>query len=117
MSIIEISIDKETFNIELKDSATTEALLQRLPFSCTMNELNGNEKYVYLEESLPTKANYSRQIHAGDVMLFGDDCLVLFYKSFRTTYSYTPIGKISDAESLRSVLGRGNVKVHFSLKH
>lgn len=116
MQVMEMTIGEKSFDIELEDSITTQALMQRLPLSFAMTELNGNEKYVYLDVSLPMNASYSGQIHAGDVMLFGDDCLVLFYKNFRTIYSYTPIGKVSDAKSLQSALGRGKVTVQLSLK-
>ncbi len=116
MRLAEMQIGENVFEIELKDSPTTEKFLKMLPATFSMQELNGNEKYVYLDESLPTNASYSGQLHAGDVMLFGDDCLVLFYKNFRTTYSYTPIGKVSDAKSLQSALGSGNVTLRFLLK-
>ena len=44
-------------------------------------------------------------------MLFGDDCLVVFYQSFATSYSYTKLGKIDNPDSLAEVLGSGNIKV------
>ena len=116
MRLAEMQIGENVFEIELKDSSTTEKFLKMLPATFHMRELNGNEKYAYLDEPLPSNANYSGQIYAGDVMLFGDDCLVLFYKNFRTIYSYTPIGKVSDAKSLQSALGRGKVTVQLSLK-
>lgn len=116
MRFVEMQIGENVFEIELKDSPTTEKFLKMLPVSFSMRELNGNEKYVYLDKPLPTNPNYSGQIHAGEVMLFGDDCLVLFYKSFRTTYSYTPIGKVTKTESFQSALGRSDVSVRFSLK-
>ena len=46
-------------------------------------------------------------------MLFGDDCLVVFYKDFKTTYSYTRIGHIENAADLEQTLGRGSVIITF----
>lgn len=74
-----------------------------------MNELNGNEKFAYLDTNLPTNSYSPKHINAGDVMLFGNNCLVIFYKSFDTTYNYTKIGHIDNLPDL----GKNNVKVIF----
>lgn len=36
-----------------------------------MNELNGNEKYFYLDSSLPVNPYSPNTIGKGDIMLFG----------------------------------------------
>lgn len=78
-----------------------------------MQELNGNEKYVYLSQSLPSDAHAVSTIHAGDLMLFGSDCVVLFYEDFTTSYRYTKIGSLQDPEGLAEALGTGSVHVTF----
>ena len=110
---INIIIGSKTFTATLADSETGEAFAALLPLSVTMNELNGNEKYHYLSSSLPTAAYQPGTIHAGDLMLYGNNCVVLFYKTFNTSYSYTRIGSIDDPSGLASALGSGNVSVRF----
>ncbi|MBR2767209.1 hypothetical protein IKD67_03975, partial [Candidatus Saccharibacteria bacterium] len=83
-------------------NSTTSALIKLLPLELSMNDLNGNEKYVYLNESLPTNTYSPKHIEAGDVMLFGDNCLVIFYESFDTSYSYSKIGHIDNLPELNS---------------
>ena len=52
-------------------------------------------------------------MEAGDVMLFGEDCVVLFCRSFDTPYSYTRIARVKNAEILTQQLGQGDADVHF----
>ena len=47
-------------------------------------------------------------------MLYGNNCLVLFYKSFSTEYSYTKIGYIENPSNLAdAVCQRDNIIVSF----
>ncbi len=79
-----------------------------------MSELNGNEKYYYLPDSLPRNSSAPSRINAGDIMLYGNDCIVIFYESFSTSYSYTPIGKIDDPDGLAAALGNADVQAAFN---
>lgn len=78
-----------------------------------MNELNNNEKYCYLNTSLLNDASCPGTINAGDMMLWGNNCIVIFYETFETSYSYTKIGKISNTEHLKRCLGEGGVVIKF----
>lgn len=78
-----------------------------------MSELNGNEKYYYLPDRLPTDAEHIGHIYAGDIMLYGSECLVLFYEELSATHSYTKLGFVENAEGLAAALGNGNSKVSF----
>lgn len=113
MPQLKIEAGGQTFTATLLDNPTTRALLDRLPMTISMSELNGNEKYYYLPESLPTNSQRPGNIHAGDLMLYGSDCLVLFYESFSSGYSYTRLGSVDDPSSLSAALGRGSVEVTF----
>lgn len=108
---LKLQIGSEHFEIALFDNDTVKELMTRLPMSFTMDEMNGNEKYYYMPSPLPHNAQSISSIQAGDVMLFGDDCLVIFYESFTTNYQYTPIGHIDDSERLLEVLGSDDVEV------
>ena len=110
---INIIIGSKTFTATLADSETGKAFAALLPMTVTMNELNGNEKYHYLSSSLPTAAYQPGTIHAGDLMLYGNNCVVLFYETFNSSYSYTPIGSIDNPSGLAAALGSGNVSVRF----
>lgn len=113
---VTLTINKASFKATLEDNPTTAALLGHLPQRFTMSELNGNEKYVYLDWALPANASRPKRIEAGDIMLYGSDCLVVFYESFDTPYSYTRIGKVLDTKGLKDALGTGSAKVRFELK-
>ena len=86
MRIITRESAKKSFDCEFYDNKTAAALLKTMPFKYRMSELNGNEKYKYLNRDFPTDEKEVRKIKAGDIMLYGSDCLGLFYKSFNTSY-------------------------------
>ena len=111
---INLTINGNNFTATLEDNETTRELLNRLPLELNMSELNGNEKYYYFDDSLPTNSYRPGSINTGDIMLYGNDCLVIFYESFNTTYSYTRIGRIDNADNLDKVVGSGSVNVRIS---
>lgn len=106
---IKVIINNSEYNAKLEDNETVSKFLELLPTEFDMNELNGNEKYIYLNNTLPTNSYTPKYINAGDIMLFGSNCLVVFYKSFDTSYSYTKIGHIDNLPNL----GSENVIVKF----
>lgn len=110
---MQMKIGDKAYSVVLNDNNTTKALRELLPMTVTMAEFNGNEKYYLLHNSLPSRPEHIGQIKSGDVMLFGDDSLVVFYKDFKTTYSYTRIGHIENAADLEQTLGRGSVTITF----
>ena len=108
---IEVVIHDQVLEGVLENTDSARAFYQMLPLSLTMNELNGNEKYRYLESMLPSNPIKVETIEAGDIMLYGDNCLVLFYEDFKTSYSYTRIGKIENVEELQEVIGTGSIEI------
>ena len=102
-------INGKEYVINLEDNETAKSFANLLPQELNMSELNGNEKYIYLDTTLPTNSSNPKRINAGDVMLYGNNCLVIFYKTFDTSYSYTKIGHIDNLPNL----GNGSISVKF----
>ena len=113
---MKIKVGNRIFTATLYDNATVTAFKSLLPLTVNMVELNGNEKYVDLPRSLVTNASNPGTVQAGNLMLYGSSTLVLFYKTFSTSYSYTKLGHIDDVSSLVGALGSGNVSVTFELQ-
>lgn len=108
-SVLKITINNNEYEATIEDSETAKSFIALLPKTFSMQELNGNEKYIYMDNSLPSNPVKPEHIQSGDIMLFGDNCLVIFYKSFDTNYSYTKIGHITNLPDL----GNGNITATF----
>ena len=114
-SKIKIKVNSQTFTATLLDNKSVKAFKEMLPLTMKMTELNGNEKYFDLPNSLPTNSYNPQTIKTGDLMLYGSKTFVLFYKTFSTPYSYTKLGSLDEVTDLTNALGSGNVTVTFEL--
>ena len=115
MTKINLQVEHKVFAATLSDDASTRALLAQLPLTITMLELNGNEKYANPPVKLPTDPRHVERIDVGDLLLYGADCPVLFYKSFASSYSYTKLGRTENASGLADVLGKDSVQITLGL--
>ena len=106
---MKVVINNKEYDINIENNETAKDFIKLLPLELEMNELNGNEKYYYLNQKLPTDPKSIKQIKQGDFMLYGNNCLVIFYKSFNTGYNYTKIGHIYNLPNLNA----NNIKVNF----
>ena len=113
---VKIKVGNKSFNGVFYDNASAKALLKSMPMKLKMSELNGNEKYRYLKKDYPVNEKKVKRIKAGDIMLYGSDCLVVFYKSFNTSYEYTRIGRITNPKGLAKAAGKKKVVISFARK-
>lgn len=111
---IKIKVGNKTFTTTLSDNPTATAFKALLPLTIKMNELNNNEKYADLSKSLPVNPSVPASIQSGDLMMYGSRTVVLFYKGFSTSYSYTKIAKIDDVAGLVAALGSGDISATFA---
>lgn len=112
---INLIVNNKTFSATLNNNETVKEFISMFPMTLHMNDLNANEKYHYLDSSLVTNSSNPRRINAGDIKLYGNNCLVVFYDSFNTSYSYTDLGEVDNVEGFISELGRGDVTMTFEL--
>ncbi|MEO5912575.1 MAG: cyclophilin-like fold protein [Pelobium sp.] len=110
---MKITIGTSVFTATLYDNPSANAFKEMLPLSIDMTELNNNEKYHDLPSILPTNVAVDGDMKMGDLTLYGSKTLVLFYKNFNTSYSYTKLGSFDNPTGLVTALGAGNVVVKF----
>lgn len=110
---MEIEIENKIYKATVENNETAKAFIDLFPLSINMSELNGNEKYYYLpfniKKDIPEKPEI---IRAGDIMLYSDNCIVIFYKTFRTSYNYVRIGHIDDFDFVK----KDNIFVNFKFR-
>lgn len=113
---MKITVGQREFTASLHDNPTATAFKALLPLMLDMHDVNKNEKAYDLPSRLPSNDANPRTIRTGDLMIWSSRTVVVFYKSFSTSYSYTKLGRIDDPAGLAEALGAGNVTVTFELK-
>ena len=113
---IKITVNQTEFWIIPENNAASQAFISQLPLEIKMADVNGNEKFFLFDQTFPTEEIRPGQIHSGDLMLYGDSGLVLFYKDFSSFYSYTRLGRMEDANGLEQILGKGATRVVYEVE-
>lgn len=113
MTTIQVIINEKKFEAELQDNEAARQFIKMLPLQLEMEDLHDNEKFYYFSDSFDTSDEELKEIHEGDLLIYDSKCLVLFYESFETNYSYTPLGKISDVTGLKEALGTRITTISF----
>ncbi len=113
---MKIEVNGSLFTATLADNAAVDALVDWVeegPVTLELSDYAGFEKVGPLGRSLP--ASDSQTItHAGDIVLYQGDQIVLFYGS--NSWSYTRLGRIDDLTGWEDALGSGDVTVTLSLE-
>lgn len=112
---IQVIINGIPYTMRLADTEGARAFCQELPKTVTMDDVNGNEKYIELDVSLPTEKEVAGTIRRGDVKLWGKNGLVIFYKDFNSHYSYTNLGHIEGNVDWGALAKQDSVEITFTL--
>ncbi|RYZ81329.1 MAG: hypothetical protein EOO68_36005 [Moraxellaceae bacterium] len=110
---MKVTIGSKIYRATLKKTATTDAFKSLLPLQLAMADLNDNEKYYDLPNKLPANASIVGNIKRGDILLYGNNTIVIFYKNLNSRFSYTKLGSIDDAQGLEEAMGSGTTVVKF----
>jgi hypothetical protein len=111
---IKIKVGNNEFTAIVYKNETTRNIISKLPVTINMQKLDGNEKYYNFLENLLNDAPQSfGTMNIGNIMLWSSNCLVLFNKTFSTSYRYVKIGHIENVTGLENALGSGNAEISF----
>lgn len=108
---LKIEVGGHSFTATLEQNDATAALVDMLPLIISMSDYSGFEKVGALSASLPT-SNAQTTTHAGDVVLYNGNQIVIFYGS--NSWSYTRLAHVDDLTGWAEALGSGDVTVILS---
>lgn len=110
-----VQVGGSSFTATLESNSAVGALIEMMknsPIVIQMSDYAGFEKVGSLGTSLPA-SNSQTTTHAGDIVLYNGDQIVIFYGS--NSWSYTRLGKIDDLSGWEDALGSGDVEVTFTI--
>jgi len=112
---LQVQVGGSAFTATLEDNVAVSALVEMIreaPVVIQMSDYSGFEKVGPLGTALPT-SNSQTTAHAGDIVLYSGDQIVIFYGS--NSWSYTRLARIDDLTGWEEALGSGDVTVTFSI--
>ena len=113
---VKVQIGDAVFSATLEENEAVASFMERMrknPVCIQMSDYSGFEKVGSLGTSLPA-SNSQTTTHAGDIVLYNGNQIVIFYGS--NSWSYTRLGHVDDLTGWEEALGSGDVTVTFSLE-
>ena len=113
---MKVQVGDTIFSATLEENVAVSALVEMMresPVVLQMSDYSGFEKVGPLGTSLPAD-NSQTTTHAGDIVLYNGNQIVIFYGS--NSWSYTRLGHIDDLTGWEEALGNGDVTVTFPLE-
>ena len=111
-----VNVNGQDFTATLENNSAVDALVQMMkngPVTLQLSDYVGFEKVGPLGQSLPA-SNSQTTTHAGDIVLYQGNQIVMFYGS--NSWSYTRLGHIDDLTGWEEALGSGDVTVTLSME-
>lgn len=111
-----VQVGDAVFSATLEQNEAVNAFVEMMREDSVviqMSDYSGFEKVGPLGTSLPA-SNSQTTTHAGDIVLYNGNQIVIFYGS--NSWSYTRLGHIDDLTGWEEALGNGDVTVIFSLE-
>ncbi|MCR5207491.1 MAG: hypothetical protein K6C14_03335 [Eubacterium sp.] len=112
---VKVSINGKTFSATLADNAAAKELYEIIKsegLTVELSDYSGFEKVGRLGHTLSANDKQTTT-HAGDLVLYQSNQLVMFYGS--NSWSYTRLGSIDDLSGWEEALGSGNITAEFSV--
>ena len=111
--MVTMQVDGTPVQVEWEANASVDALkamAQEAPIVIHMSMYGGFEQVGSIGQSLP-RNDEQTTTHAGDIVLYSGNQLVVFYGS--NSWAYTRLGRIADKtpNELSTMLGNGNVTI------
>lgn len=111
---VSLSVGDKNFTVILHDNELAQVIIEEMPFTLIMDDYAAKEKTAELTFFLPSSDTTSpARINKGELYVWSEKSLVIFYTSFLNSYAYVPMGYIEDVKVLEEALGNGSVEVTF----
>ncbi len=114
--MMNVNVNGQNFTATLENNRAVDVLVQMMeksPVTLQLSDYAGFEKVGPLGRSLPA-SNSQTTAHAGDIVLYQGNQIVMFYGS--NSWNYTRLGHIDDLTGWEKALGSGDVTVVLSME-
>ncbi len=114
--LVALQIGTNVFSVELAKTRAAQQFRERFPLTLEMEKYYVLERYVDLEDGLPSSPQAGGLVEVGEFYLLGTQRLVFSTRTSMKAGYQTPIGKVECADGFVDAVGEGSVVVTFREK-